>query len=362
MKIDLKIKLLVSAILLLTGVLIAKFLPNEKYDKGSLSTTPVGLTILESDLPDSEKLKSFLNSKKFNISRIFVRIDSSLKFSCQSKSGCKAQENKRTQLDRIKQILEQISEFQIPTSLVYNIPISNFTDAPFGETGPHLTYTNRSKFIFANPAFQIHFEKDLKSLLSIFSLNSLIFGIDLGSYFLDTQNTSEIESFWNLIFKIKSHNPTLPVSTAFNFEHLRSYNFWGTLGHDNLKNLDFFAFTSYPIFTNSKLRQSIDPNMVSFWPPKGDLSSEYYQDISINLSPLKEIFLVDFRMVLDSTNGRNQNDFIKSLLHSETFKTVSFPYVSENWLHNSNFLELKKLLPLWDGNFSLTSTGLLFAK
>ncbi len=362
MKIDLKNTLLFFGLLLFTVALIAKFLPTKKFEKKSLAISALGLTILESDMPDSEKLKDFLNAKKFNISRIFFRVDSSLKFDCTSKLGCKAQEGKRTQLVGMKHILDQISEFQIPISLVYSIPISNFTDSPFGETGRHLPQINRSKFIFLNPAFQKLFERDLKILLPLHPFNSLVFGIDLGSYFLSTSSPSEIESFWNLIFKIKAHYPTLPISTAFNFEHLRSYNFWGTLGYDNIKKLDFFAFTSYPIFTNSKLRQSVDPNLVSFWPPKGDLSSEYYQDISINLSPLKEIFLVDYRMVLDSENGRNQTEFLKSLLQSENFKNVSFPYITQDWIHKNNFPELRKLQALWDGSFSLTTTGLLFAK
>jgi hypothetical protein len=313
------------------------------------------LTVTDQNLVSIPVFKKVVESNSKNISRVFFRISSGIAFKCgQFLQKCALETAGPSNLD-LSAYASILNSYSIPMALIYDLNIDNYkyrfetfrTTAHGNEIFKQQDALEKTKAIFSNPEYRNAILKDLSSKLKILKFDKIIFGSELNFYFYNVWGTktrrAEIESFWSLIKQIKSENPDLPISTSFNYEHLKYYNFWGELGVGKLVALDFVALSSYPLHPGWSLFPKFDEQLCSFNSKGLDIEKfNYYSMIRQKLFGVKSVYFIDFGYPLDESQEQNRLLLIQHLKDNPAIRSVSWALTSvvsgdtpESRFHNS---------------------------
>lgn len=188
----------------------------------------------------------------------------------------------------------------------------------------------------------------------------IIIGSELNLYFHNIigskSRSKEINSFWNFLNEIKKKYPNAKVSSSFYYEHIKTYNYWSTLGRERLSSLDFLSFSSFPLHLGWKNFKKFDPMFYLLPTLLKNHDFNYYDDIPTNLTNYAPVYIIDFGYPKEELDKHGQTNFIKSIKKNHHLHCVSLTLTNPALATDDYF----RSLPLWDSNLNLTEAGSLF--
>jgi hypothetical protein len=330
------------------------------------------ITLSEADLISLENLKAILSENSKSLSRIFLRVRSRVSFRCGPVGeNCVIKTGSQSGADLTKYI-SLIENESIPLALIYDLDINDFKyrfdkfkDVVGAKYSPKQQEDHpESKVVFSNPVFKEKIYEDFKNKINLANFEKVIFGSELNLFFyniLGTKTrTKETQAFWSVLDQARKDHPKIQFSSAFNFEHLNYYNYWSTLGRDEVQSLDFMAFTSHPLHLGWAHFSKFEEQLYGF---DGQRSAtpemNYYTTIRDNYWKRKDVYLVDFGYPVDESGEQNRGLILQHVIANQAIKCVSWQVTP---LIKIQMPEAKYLnaLSLWNENFVLSDSGKWF--
>lgn len=336
------------------------------------------LVISSEDLNDSESILRLIYELKPKMPEIFLKIESSLKFDCDfNEINCQVSHLPDLNDNSWKTIAARIKSMGVKINFIYDLNLNNF-NYKMHFIKSEYDKTNRSsktrsaqskKLIFSDPNSLALIEIDFRKKMALGDFEKIYFGSDLDFYFSlirdETVFKKEIDKFWATLKNIKKENLHKVVSTCFNYEHLRSYFFWGALNRTEIHNLEVLCLSSYPTQISWAKKYGVDLQLAVLEDRTTQFGKNYFDSLIPNTLTKKTIHIIGFGYPLLKEDDETQLTLLDNLDESLPSNVELIAWETPNRAHatvpTQHYLFNQMLL--WDiENFELNQSGYRFFK
>lgn len=365
---------LIAIYLLSTNKIINTLPQNPSVALTEVRQRPIekALTLTDESLIPVSQFEKIVTENSKEISRVFFRISSGILFNCDALiQKCEMLKSPRSSLD-LSKYQSILNKYSIPAVLIYDLNINNFgyrfekfkSPSVDGTTNAKQENIGRAKVVFSPLVKQKAILQDFNEKLKLMKFEKIVFGYDLNLFFYsifgNKTRQEEIKSFWSLLKKIKSENPENGISSSFNFEHMKYYNFWSELGRAEIEELDFISFSSRPLHPGWSLFPKYAEQLTGFTVQTiAELDYNYFSVIRQKLISAKEVYFVDFGYPEDESKEQNRLLLIKHLQSNPIIKCLSWILIP-TMSGDSPEAKYSNALSLIDKDGNLNESGKLF--
>lgn len=308
---------------------------------------------------------------------IFVRIDSSIKFSCDfKKTYCEVEKISNSDSENWTRFVENLNTAGVKVNMIYDLNINEFSyKMHFVKSElanikrPPKPHKHSKELPFLNNNYSKLIEKDFNEKIRIGKFDKIYFGSDLDFYFslLQDEQTrrKEIESFWSLFERIKLLQAPKFLSTCFNYEHLRSYFYWGTLGRTQLQSLSAICVNSYPTQISWANKYDIDLQLAILENRSVEFNRSYFESFVPNSLTKIPVHIVGFGYPLLVEDGETQLTLLDDLSTKlpANIEIIAWETPDKKYAKTAEQKKLFDQMFLWDTeNFKLNQSGYRFFK
>jgi hypothetical protein len=369
-----RLSLLLSIIIIFFSVYFPPFWASQT-PKSNLKLK--SLVISSKDLKNFESILILIGELKSKMPEIFVRIDSSIEFNCDfKKTYCTFETSSNSLNERWKKFIEGLNAKDVKVNLVYDLNINNFSYKmhffkPEVTNVKHLVQpsTQSNNLPFMNAKYSKLIEKDFIEKLSFGKFDKIYFGSDLDFYFSlikdELKRSNEIESFWSLFDRIKLRQAPKFLSTCFNYEHIRSYFYWGTLGRSQLQGLSAICFNSYPTQVSWARKYDIDFQLAILEGHNVVFNSSYFDSFIPNSMTKIPVHIIGFAYPLLEEDDETQLTLIDDLTTKlpANIEIIAWEAPDSKLAATAAQKKIFDQMSLWDlENFKLNQSGYRFFK